>query len=236
MIGQPSRHRRRRLHALTGFAAVLCQCTVRRDEVVGREEQRQRRLVILPLLREGVRQSRHPSVLHSDRQVVALNVGRASLLQVWLAATNKDLRGENFARRISVIVFKLAVLLDDNSMIDGPAFAFKDQRNDFFVRCPSIGRNLEPAARVVLNLIDEDGRIDAVALAQVPCQNQLRLPLDSRVAIGVANLFRLDSLLDAHLLLHLNPAPNFVTLDVLRRHVFQPDAKELFTLVADTDE
>ena len=46
------------------------------DEVVEHEVERQRVNVVLELLAEGVRQAREAAVLHADRKVRALNVGR----------------------------------------------------------------------------------------------------------------------------------------------------------------
>ncbi len=46
---------------------------VRSTEIVPRREQSEHRFVILPLLRERIRQPRESTVLHSNRQIVPLN-------------------------------------------------------------------------------------------------------------------------------------------------------------------
>ena len=65
---QPSRNGRRRVERHVNAA-----------EIVPRHEQRKHQLVILPFLAEGVRQPREAAILHPNRQVRPLNVGRANL-------------------------------------------------------------------------------------------------------------------------------------------------------------
>ena len=61
------------------------QGLVNAHEVVPREVQAIRGPQVLPLFTEGVRQPREPAHLHSDREVLALDVGRAHFRGIGVA-------------------------------------------------------------------------------------------------------------------------------------------------------
>src|SRR5207248_2451768 len=105
------------------------------------------------------------------------------------------------AGRVPVIVLELAVVLDDDGMVNFSVLAVEDRGNRGLIRLPSVGVDLEPAARVVLDFVDEHGGIDRVALAEMPGENELCLALDCAVAIRITYLFISDILFVADLLL-----------------------------------
>ena len=192
--------------------------------------------MVRPLFRERIRQPGHAPILHTDGEVSPFDMGRASLVEIRFAAASVNVDAENFAGRVPMIVFEFAVVLDDDGMIHWPIFTSENCEDGGLIRLPSVGVDLESAARVVLNLVDEHGCIDRVALAEMPGENQLCLAFDRAVAIRIADPFIGDVLFVPHLLFHLNEAPDFIGLDILGGNSLQANAKELFTFLADAHE
>ena len=73
--------------------------------------------MVLPFLTEGIRQSGHSSVAHSDRQVLPFNVRSANLFRVRIAAARNLLSASYFTGGILALVCFGCVVLNELSEV-----------------------------------------------------------------------------------------------------------------------
>jgi len=134
-----------------------------------------------------------------------------------------------------MVVVELAVRLDDGGMIDRTAFALEHDGDYLRVGSPSVRVDLEVTASRPLDVFDELDGVEPVALAEVPREDELRMPLDRDVAVGIAAILG-RVLLDGLLLLHTDESPNLVSLHVRCRDSRQAIGQERLALLADAEE
>lgn len=76
-------------------------------EVVVGEVEAIRAPQVLPLLAEGIRQSREAAHLHSDREVLAFNVRGANSLRIGIAHDWDSLRVRDFGGAVLAFAFRV---------------------------------------------------------------------------------------------------------------------------------
>ena len=153
-------------------------------KVVVREEQRQRRFVVFPLLAVPVRESRKAANPHAEREVRPLDVRRADTGEYRVSRFNVSVDAKHHRRGVTrVRLDDVAVDLDDGAMVGPPA---ETSGNGLPVCGEGVCTDLEPAARRPCELTDERLRSFHVSPAQVPSDEQLTLSFKRREAEGVA--------------------------------------------------
>ena len=153
-------------------------------EVVVGEEQGQHRVVVLPLLAVRVRQPSDPANLHAERLVVPLDVRRANQFFIGIAS---------LAIRILLLLPSAA----NNGAIFRRGVVYLDERRevDACFRRPAgiawrYGCNRPSsagiAARGLAEIVSEDVGVSWRSFANMPCQEQFRVPLNRRERLDVA--------------------------------------------------
>lgn len=201
-------------------------------EIVVRDEQRDCRFVILPLLAMAVRQSREAANLHSQREVASLDVARANADGFRFAHDRGFDDANNLRRRVSTRAFFvwLAIHLNQGSEVN--AAPAKDGRDDAAIRREAVRGQLESASRGVIQVVREDRRIGRRALPDVECQNQFRVALKRRETPRIAQAALDVMLVNASLLFAVHESPDFVTLNVGDGDVTNRLFEKLFATLA----
>ena len=75
------------------------------DKVVMHIVDRQRRAVIVDLLAERIGQACVPPQRHANREVLALDVARADVLRIGIAANGLALAANAFCRAVALLPF-----------------------------------------------------------------------------------------------------------------------------------
>ncbi len=100
---------------------------------------------VLPLLAEAKREPGEPSHLHSDRQILSLNMAGADSFRIGVAHDWDLLRVRDLGR--TVLAFAFGILRIDFDNLREVATVSKRRGNGRFVRNESIGRDLEALGR-----------------------------------------------------------------------------------------
>jgi hypothetical protein len=89
-------------------------------EIVPRHEQRKHQFVILPFLRERIRQSRESAILHTDREVRSLDVTCASLARFRVSRILVLFRADYRRRAVPLLSLPgwAGILLNQHTVID----------------------------------------------------------------------------------------------------------------------
>ena len=170
----------------SGHRRSHSQSLVNPAEVVPNEIQRQGRSEVFPFFREGVGQARKSANLHSHREILALNVGRANLVEVWVSPLWERHGIYDFGRRIAVFTIgRRRIDFHQLCVIDARSQAVI---NGFCVRPESIRCQLESACRCFVEFFDENVRIPCGSPSKMPRENQFCVAFDGNKAIGVPAL------------------------------------------------
>src|SRR5688500_15429599 len=141
--------------------------------------------VVGNLAAETVGQPRESSQLHSEGQVVPLNVTRAHSVEIRVALDRLAADFGYLAGRVRASVAYVAEYLDEHAEIGVREVAADEN----FVGRPAVGRDLEiRAVARAGQLLNECASLGRIPRAQVPGQRQLARALQADVTVAVPAL------------------------------------------------
>ncbi len=201
-------------------------------EIEVSEEQGEHRFVMTAALAETVRQPREAANLHADGKVHPLDVRRANVGHVRVAADrfllDADYRCRAVPRLCRHAVRRRAELLDELALIDIPA---EGDRNHGAVRSEAVGRNLRASGDRTAKVHRERVGILKRATADVVRQDQFRFAIDADVRVAVTVIFTVAAK-NPRLLFARCEAPKFIALNVGRFHVADAGLEERGAVLA----
>lgn len=161
------------------------------DEVVVHVVDRQRCSVILNLFRVGISQPGKPSIVHSDGEVLALNVAGADVLRVRPSLDRFLFAADALRRAVALLAFGVVhVNLDEHSVVDIVAKGVLDGAQ---VRLRAVTGQLHAIGKASRKVFHKIAGGDRIALADHETGDQLGISVngDPRPHVAANALFEL---------------------------------------------
>src|SRR3990167_4247049 len=201
VIGDPCRHRR-------GHA----QRPVNAAKVVVRHEQPDHRAKVRQLLREAVREPSKAAHLHSERQVVPLDAGRADAVPSRASLNALLVHADDGWWTVATTPGVLfGIDLCDLRVVNLAAVVLV---NGIAVGGEGVGTELDAAGNALTQLADEFVRRAQVTLADTDYRHQIGCRVDGDEGVSVSDLAYRAFLGRHSTLLLLHEAPYFVGFDL----------------------
>lgn len=188
-------------------------------EIVIHEVKRDRRDVVLNLLREPIGEPREPAHVHTHRQVLALYEARADFLLIRGAADDVLFSADAFSRAVLPgLVERGPVNLYQYGVINLPT---KGAVNRVDVELEPIRGDLNPVSKAALEVIHKIAGRLGVAATDNPRGNELGFRVDGRPCPNVSGPpFRIHFGRDV-LLLGIDERPDFIAFKSIQLQILK---------------